>query len=63
MIATQRLVAAVTVATGPINAAIYRQARGGHELSCQAAERVGRNRGMAPIGSIRPPQQGQRSCV
>ena len=41
----------------------HRQARGGHELSCQADALAGRDRGMAPIGSIRPPQQGQRSCA
>jgi hypothetical protein len=33
-----------------------------HELSCQAEEFAGGENRNRPIGSIRPPQQGQRSC-
>ena len=58
-VAAQKLIAAVAVATGPVNTVNHGRARGSHELSYQAAELAGRGRNNEPIGSIRPPQQGQ----
>jgi hypothetical protein len=37
------------------------RAGGVHELSCQGDAVAGRARGSGPIGSMRPPQQGQKS--
>ena len=43
-------------------AVIIGKRRLGHELSCQTGEVAGCDGGSAPIGTIRPPQQGQLSC-
>jgi hypothetical protein len=60
--AAQNPVVAVVVSGRMQQRGDHWQARGGHELSCQKGELAGCDRGNAPMGSIRPPQQGQSSC-
>jgi hypothetical protein len=51
------------IATGFTNAVIIGKRAAVMSLSCQVDARAGRDRGSGPIGSIRPPQQGQLSCA